>query len=145
MMHHSKSNKILSLTHWNLSDTDRKFQLCTCNLTFTTHESNYVYRYVRFEKGYSYKAIFTLSNGHFEHWCIIQYRWKFFPSHWNVSDTFNKFQLCTSNLKVPTHESNYVYRYVRYAYSFKDKSILTLGNQDFELGCIIQYRWIFCP
>ena len=66
-------------------------------------------------------------------------------THWNVSDTFHKFQLCTSNLKVPIHESNYVYRYVRYANSFKDKAILTLGNQDFELGCIIQYRWKFCP
>ena len=46
----------------------QKFQLCTCNLTFTTHESNYVYCYVRFANGFSYKAyshcaIDILSNG----------------------------------------------------------------------------------
>ena len=144
-MHHSIWMKILSIRHWNVSDAVRKFQLCTCNLTFTTQESNYVYRYVRFANSFSYKSHYTLSNGHIEHPCIIQYRWKFFTSHWNVSDKFNKFQLCTSNSKVPTHESNYVYRYVRYAYSFKEKSILTMGNQNFELGCIIQYRWKNCP
>ena len=66
-------------------------------------------------------------------------------THWNVSDTFNKFQLCTSNLKVPTHESNYVYRYVRFANSFSYKAIFTLDNRDFEQRCIIQYRWKFCP
>ena len=138
--------KIFSLTHWNVSDTFNKFQLCTSNLKVPTHESNYVSRYVRFVNSFSYKAIFTLANRDFEQGCIIQYRWKFCPSHIEMCLTqFNKFQLCTSNLKVPTHESNYVYRYVRYAYSFKDKAILTLGNQDFELGCIIQYRWKNCP
>ena len=66
-------------------------------------------------------------------------------THWNVSDKVHKYQLCTSNLKVPTHESNYVYRYVRFANSFSYKAIFTLDNRDFELGCIIQYRWKFCP
>ena len=126
-MHHSIWMKILSLTHWNVSDTFNKFQLCTSNLKVPTHESNYVYRYVRFANSFSYKAIFTLDNRDFEQRCIIQYRWKFCPSHIEMCLTqFNKFQLCTSNLKVPTHESNYVYRYVRYANSFKDKAILTL-------------------
>ena len=66
-------------------------------------------------------------------------------THWNVSDMFNKFQLFTSNLKVPTHESNYVYRYVGFWNIFKDRAILTLSNQVFKQGCIIQYRWKFCP
>ena len=53
---------------------------------------------------------------------------------------FNKFQLCTSNLKVP-HMNQIMYICTWDTQSFKDKAILTLGNQDFELGCIIQYRW----
>ena len=111
-----------------------------------THESNYAYRYVRPANSFSYKAIYSLANGHFEQWCIIQYWWKFCPSHIEMCLTqFNKFQLCTSNLKVPTHESNYVYRYVRFANSFSYKAIFTLDNRDFEQWCIIQYRWKFCP
>ena len=65
-------------------------------------------------------------------------------THWNVSDKVRKFQLCTCNLKVPTHESNYVYRYVSFANILKDRAILTLSNQALKQGCIIQYRWIFC-
>ena len=33
-VHHSISIKILYLTHWNVSDTVNKFQLCTSNLKF---------------------------------------------------------------------------------------------------------------
>ena len=133
--------RILSLTHWNVCDTFNKFQLCTSNLKVPTHESNYVYRYVRFANSFSYKGDIDIGNRDFELGCIIQYRMKILSfTHWNVSDTFNKFQLCTSNLKVPTHESNYVYRYVRFANSFSYKAIFTLDNRDFEQRCIIQYR-----
>ena len=34
-------------------------------------------------------------------------------THCNLSDNVHKYQLCTSNLSVPTHEANYVYRYIR--------------------------------
>ena len=137
-MHHSISIKILSLTHWNVSDTFNKFQLCTSNLKVPTHESNYVYRYVRFANSFSYKAIFTLDNRDFELRCIIQYRWKFCPSHIEMCryTQFNKFQLCTSNLKVPTHESNYVYRYVRFANSFKVTKPYSHWKSRFLRGCI---------
>ena len=80
-IHHSILLKMLSLSHWNVPDNGHKYQLCTSNLTVPTHESNYVYRYVRPANSFSYKAIYALANGHFEHRCIIQYRWKFFPSH----------------------------------------------------------------
>ena len=202
--------KILSLTHWNVSDTIHKFQQCTSNLTFTTHESNYVHRYVRTANSFSYKAICSLPIGHFGLGCIIQYRWIFCPSHiemclisstnisfvhlikqvlimnqtiyiatwdreiffktkpywrweikiltkdtsfhiaemlslnhWNVSDNGHKYQLCTSNLRVPTHESYYVYRYVRSANSFSYKAIYALANGHFQHRCIIQYHWKF--
>ena len=80
-IHHSILMKMLSLTHWNVSDNVHKYQLCTSNLTVPTHESNYVYRYVRPANSFSYKAIYALANGHFEHRCIIQYRWIFCSSH----------------------------------------------------------------
>ena len=106
-----------------------------------THESNYAYRYVILANSFSYKAIYALANGHFKHRCIIQYRWKFCPSHIEMCLTqFNKFQLCTSNLKVPTHESRYVYATWD---GFKDKGIFTLAIE--QARCIIQYRWKFCP
>ena len=124
--------KILSLTHWNVSDTFYKFLLCTSNLKVSTHESNYVYRTVRFANRFSYKVIFTLDNRDFEQRCIIQYRWKFCASHIKMCLTqLTKFQLCTSNLKVPTHESKNVYRYVRYANSFKDKSDIDIMKSRF--------------
>ena len=142
-MHHAILMKMLSLTHWNVSDTVNKFQLCTSNLKVPTHESNYVYRYEGFGNIFKDRAI-----GKSRFWARMHHSisMKILSlTHWNVSDTVNKFQLCTSNLKVPTHESKNVHCNVRYANSFKGKAILTLGNQDFEQGCIIQYRWIFCP
>ena len=138
--------KFCPVTHWNFSDRVNKFQLCTSYLTFTIYESNYIYCYVRFANGFSYKAIFTLDNRHFEQWCIIQYWWKCYPSHIEMCLTrLNKFQLCTSNLTIPNHESNYVYRYVRFAKSSNYKVIFILDNRAFEQRCIIQYRWKFCP
>ena len=73
-IHHSILMTMLSLSHWNVSDKVHKYQLCTSNLTVPTHESNYVYRYLRFTNSFSYKAIFTLDKRDFEHRCIIQYR-----------------------------------------------------------------------
>ena len=75
-----------------------KYQLCTSNLTVPTHESNYVYRYVRSANSFSYKAIYALANGHFEHRCIIQYRWIFCPSHIEMWLKVQQIQLCTSHI-----------------------------------------------
>ena len=119
-MHHSISMIILFLTHWNLSDTFNKFQLCTSNLKVPTHKSNYVYRYVRFANSFSYKAIFTLDNWDFEQWCIIQYRWKFCPSHIKMRLTqltnfsfvhlIYKFQLMNQTMYIATCDSQIVLR-----------------------------------
>ena len=131
-MHHSISMKTLHVTHWNVSERLNKFQLCTYHLTVITHQSNYVYGYVRYAKFFRYKAIFTLENQHFGQRCIIQYRWKLCTiTHWNVSERLNKFQLCTYHLTVITHQSNYVYGYVIYAKVFRYKAIFTLENQHF--------------
>ena len=53
---------------------------------------------------------------------------------------FNKFHLRTYHLKVPSRQTNYVYVNVRHAKTFSYKEILTLENQHFGHGCIIQYR-----
>ena len=58
----------------SLSMFSAKYYLCTSNLTVPTHESNYAYSYVRLANSFSYKAIYALAKGHFEHRCIIQYR-----------------------------------------------------------------------
>ena len=143
--YHSISMKILSVTHWNVSDTFNKFQLCTSNLTFPTHESNYIYCYMRFGNG------FRQSNIDIEQSSILSNGASFNIDENAVPHTLkcvwhgHKFQLCTSNLTVPTHESNYVYRYVRFANSFSYKAILTLAIDILSTWCIIQYRWKFCP
>ena len=48
-----------------------------------------------------------------------------------MSQRLNKFQLCTCHLKVPTHQSIYIYGFDN-AKNFRHKDILTLGKQHFE-------------
>ena len=59
MFHHLISQKILHITHRNISQTLNKFQLSTYHLTVPTHESNYVYGRERNAKHLRYKEIFT--------------------------------------------------------------------------------------
>ena len=72
----------------------KNFLLCTCHLTVPTHESNYVYGYVRNAKNFSYKEIFTSENQHFEPRMHHSISMKILHiTHLNIYQRLKKFQL----------------------------------------------------